>query len=865
MALPSDDTALVEIELALKARFSSSEGLLSIQAQLTDHSFLISPDCQLTGGFAYFMWFAKSQFLLTMGGYSPSFQKDPAYPDVPRLGFRWSLLGAINIKGESYFALTNTCVMAGTRFEATYGPSCIYIWFTAYCDFLLSWDPFYYAIDVGVSVGATFQIRVCIFGCCVSIDITVSLGASLEIKGPPFHGEVTVDLAICSVTVPFGPTPKTQPPALSWEQFSQKYIYNNDPNSYATAVHVIGGLLPPVPAGGSPAPGSASQPWKMASEWVFQTETRAAAVTAVDFMGKGLAPADAAKIASIDLAPMYVHNASSVHTITLEQKDPEGDSSTFGQWLPMSLNAQRQMYKLDPDRFVVEAVIGQVSEATYHYFAPDQVPAAARTVPVLAGLKITGIVEYGNKTGLIPISKLVDTGNSRPLPFAAGIDLSGLVAWGNAADQLAALTAKSNTALLLNVSAQLLSGKNDFSQLRVSAGLPESGLAPMSVRSLKRLRSAPPLLTPLTTGLTMRPVGLALPPKILVISDAVPVLLDKPRLRAVLQMRTQAVVDAPVSLHTSVTTVAAAKGVMRMAAPVSDALAGSRLVRVPAATAVRATTMARPGRVFRSGDLGTVQSVSSIQSFAQATSAVTEKGLLLAAGTTHVWDIPSDTQQILLTGNGAVRIAFLGRTGEPIQDTESLVLRQLVVQVPAGCAMAAITYLGTLQQSSSVVGFGAVTLAYAPQGKFSIAGWQIGNHAPQISGRAVLVRGGTLMLATHYVAKHGKQKTSDAITQISYALADQAGTETRLPKGVDTILVLLDSVDAAPTDDLSIGVAGATIATPLLVTGGARTALLYPVITHDDKAAFISVAVGSVAGYQVAGVAGMRGTAQSWA
>ena len=38
MAIPSDDTALVSVELALKARFSSSEGILSIQAQFTDNS-----------------------------------------------------------------------------------------------------------------------------------------------------------------------------------------------------------------------------------------------------------------------------------------------------------------------------------------------------------------------------------------------------------------------------------------------------------------------------------------------------------------------------------------------------------------------------------------------------------------------------------------------------------------------------------------------------------------------------------------------------------------------------------------------------------------------------------------------------------
>ncbi len=114
MALPTDDTALACLELALKARFSNAEGILSIQAQLTDNSYLIDRDCQLTGGFAYFMWFPQSQFVLSVGGYNPYFSKPVQFPDVPRVGYHWSLLGALSVRGECYFALTNSCVMAGT-------------------------------------------------------------------------------------------------------------------------------------------------------------------------------------------------------------------------------------------------------------------------------------------------------------------------------------------------------------------------------------------------------------------------------------------------------------------------------------------------------------------------------------------------------------------------------------------------------------------------------------------------------------------------------------------------------------------------------------------------------------------------------
>ena len=57
MQLPAPGLAIASVELALKARFSTAEGVLSVQAQLTDKSYLFSPDCQLTGGFAFFLWF----------------------------------------------------------------------------------------------------------------------------------------------------------------------------------------------------------------------------------------------------------------------------------------------------------------------------------------------------------------------------------------------------------------------------------------------------------------------------------------------------------------------------------------------------------------------------------------------------------------------------------------------------------------------------------------------------------------------------------------------------------------------------------------------------------------------------------------
>ncbi len=121
LALPRPQAALVSIELGLLARFSSSEGLFLIQAQLTDNSWLLYPEVRLTGGFAFATWWKGAnagQFVLTLGGYHPSFHRE-GYPVVPRLGLEWRVSNAIVIKGGSYFALTSEALMAGVEIEVS--------------------------------------------------------------------------------------------------------------------------------------------------------------------------------------------------------------------------------------------------------------------------------------------------------------------------------------------------------------------------------------------------------------------------------------------------------------------------------------------------------------------------------------------------------------------------------------------------------------------------------------------------------------------------------------------------------------------------------------------------------------------------
>jgi len=864
MALPSDDTALVSLELALEVTFSPTSGTLLIIAQLTDNSWLLNQDCQLTGGFGYYISFPDSQFVITIGGYHPAFQKPPAFPDVPRLGYHWSFLGVVAIKGESYFALTNSCVMAGARMEATYGPDWIQVWFTAYTDFLLSWDPFFYNISAGVSLGASFHIHICFFA-CVDIDMSVSIGATLQVQGPPLNGTVTVDLAIATVTVSFGPDPTPNKNFIDWPTFAQKYIQAGDPSNTAVDTHVETGLIPPSPSGAQPTPGTQSQPWQMTSEFSFQTETRMPAMAYQDFFGNN--SGQLASVQEINIAPMGGHTITSLHKVTLEGQNGGGWTVIAG--------TGRGQFSADPTQFTFSPVIGQVSQATYQYIDHDSIPAAAQTLPALLGLTITGTPLLQNQSGLIPISTLIDAGDSRPLPFATltTVIIGGLQVFGVAADGMAAITAGVTTATDLSASIALLQGTGVFSQARAAAGLPPLGLQPMATRALKSFSSSGPLITPITTGLTMKPVGLALPPKINPVVLLKPVSLQSFRLRVVLQNRPLPAADAPAAIRTTVNflQVAAKDQVVvapigRFTPPTPAPLPGARLSHLRAAAAPRPTALARSGRTLRSSQLGWSVGSAHLQAFQGAEAQIGSTGVSIPAGTTHIWELPPQANVVKISGSSAVRITFLNQSGQVIEDLEESGNPQTSCNAPAKARAVAITCLGNA--SSTVFGgLGAVTFLAASQTGKPVVGWQAGNLMPQVNSSTFLSRGSCAILSQPNLTRKGRQVSAQGMVRLSQAAVDQSGIETWLPPSISVVGLVLDQQDptAASDGDLAIAVSGATLSTPpVRVTGGARKILLYDVtqVTATDH---IVVGVASRNASRLSGVIGLSGSAQEWA
>jgi hypothetical protein len=214
---------VAQVQLALKASFLPAEGFIGIIAQLTPNSYILSQACHLTGGFAFYGWFApnvhEGDFVLTLGGYHPLFKVPDHYPKVPRLTLNWQVSSELYIKADAYFALTPSAIMAGGHLQATWNSGPLSAWFNAGADFLMSWKPYHYDISIYVDMGVSYTFH--FFG---THHITVQLGADLHIWGPEFTGIAHIHLWIISFDVSFGSSASQAPTAIDWNEFKTSFL-----------------------------------------------------------------------------------------------------------------------------------------------------------------------------------------------------------------------------------------------------------------------------------------------------------------------------------------------------------------------------------------------------------------------------------------------------------------------------------------------------------------------------------------------------------------------------------------------------------------------------------------------------------------
>lgn len=322
---------IAQAQLALKATFAPEEGVLSIQAQLTANSYILSQSCQLTGGFAFFCWFKDhpsgaraGDFVITLGGYHAQFHRPAHYPVVPRLGFNWQVnkpgdFYELLIKGQGYFTLTAQALMAGGYLEATWSCGRFCAWFKAGVDFLINWKPYHYDAAFYIGIGASYTFE--FFG---THTISGDLGADLHIWGPEFSGSATLHLAIISFTVSFGSGAPSAIDPIPWSDFKASFL---PPADQICSIHVQQGLVRQI------RDEKAQSYWIVnPKDFIVATNSVIPSTVARSSKTSGLLPHNAWK--DLGIAPVGVEsNVTTTQTITIT--DGSTDVSDRFEYVPI--------------------------------------------------------------------------------------------------------------------------------------------------------------------------------------------------------------------------------------------------------------------------------------------------------------------------------------------------------------------------------------------------------------------------------------------------------------------------------------------------------------------------------------------------
>ncbi|OXV09543.1 hypothetical protein Egran_02694, partial [Elaphomyces granulatus] len=230
------------VELGITATLSFRTGILKIEGELTPASFILDPSCHLQGGFALYSWFdshddssVRGDWVFTIGGFHPSYNRPPQYPNPPRLGISWQFGNAISISGLAYFAITPKACMGGGRLDVTLSLNPLFAYLNAFVDFLINFKPFSFIAEGGITVGVRFTLDLWL----VCINIKVEIGARLYIAGPPIHGRVHVDFWVFGFDINFGDSDQDKPKELSLDDVDPDL---NDPDAHVFAIQE--GLIP---------------------------------------------------------------------------------------------------------------------------------------------------------------------------------------------------------------------------------------------------------------------------------------------------------------------------------------------------------------------------------------------------------------------------------------------------------------------------------------------------------------------------------------------------------------------------------------------------------------------------------------------
>ncbi len=846
MALPRPQVALVSIEVALLVRFSSSEGVLWVQGQLTDNSWLLYSDIKLTGGFAYVIWFKgehSGEFVLTLGGYHPDFHR-AGYPQVPRLGLRWGIGDNIVIKAGSYFALCSEALMAGGDFEgsASWGPAWAEVKFGAHG--IVYFDPFHYQVNAYVRIGAGITIDTWIFG---EITISIHLGARIDVEGPDFHGKVTFEVGPVELSFEFGGSDKSQIQPISADAFITKYLEMAEGGgAQAHALMTADGALPAKGEDSTPD-GTSSRPFVVVVEFSM-TFTSTVPATSVKLQSPaGVAVSTHAPSRALAVAPM-IQGPVEPQIVLTWIRDGEARDFPFvvtarpfgrfpvGIWGPAQDPSNRKVPKAE----MIEAL--------------NELDLVCKAVPTAGGPEI-------------PYYQ-VEIGKRKPLPFTRrALDVSAL---RDLAKDVAALTSEPATVDSAFATA------NRF--LKRSA-------TPTTLAAMRGERQSPPRPGTLAEGLetkteTVVP-GIAERPAAKVYDH----FIDAP---VAVGLLSAATVDQKVGAKAR-TTVEGSQRAWRVSPPNLATVMAERsrsiaarlvVVESPAVASAKTGTLIGAAEVPTSGNARAPAAVvaragaplaeplatfnAAVAAGAKARSA----GATLGASQTVVMKLPNaladaatDAQRPQLAVAGApARVVLLGVGGRRLCDERVGPNEKAVsLVIPRGAERIVAIGLGG-EQATQLRGERA-----------GLAGWHAGQQLPYAGWSTAIGAGCVVQSTTDRVALHRERVDAGWIggAELARGVTTVSTIFTGAPR---CVLIVLDDPASTGADiagrQLLLGLDGADRATdaagaetaPVLLSMDNRSVLAYDIVPEPAEANAppqpVVVSIASQEGWSLVGVMG---------
>ncbi|MEM9273008.1 MAG: DUF6603 domain-containing protein [Cyanobacteria bacterium P01_F01_bin.143] len=222
----ADAPKIAHIGASLVATIAPSDGYIGIAANITSDSYIISKDCiQPTGGVALYSWYGgehAGDFIITIGGYNPYFNKPSYYPKVTRILSVIPLPGVppMYLQARIYVALCAHAIMAGLDTSQSITMGVATISFELGVDLLIGWKPFHYDLSIYIAITVSAQLWV--------FHVSIQVGAYLHIWGPEFSGSVIFKAGPLTLGFAFGAnaSPNAQP--ISWKEFRGSFLPADD-------------------------------------------------------------------------------------------------------------------------------------------------------------------------------------------------------------------------------------------------------------------------------------------------------------------------------------------------------------------------------------------------------------------------------------------------------------------------------------------------------------------------------------------------------------------------------------------------------------------------------------------------------------